>query len=309
MKNSIERYGRENDVEALLPEMPILGQRILNEALSNFFIKHRSDITQVTYVVEGTIDFLLDGQVYSVNKGELLINRPDQVFGALNDTFPVSKTIFFKVDPSKPIDGWNEQFRLMFNNFISILETPHLTPSKDFYSLFLKILNEHRQRSGLSQYKCRLYFQEMLMQIYESSTRQLPGSPVNTLEANDIEKINGYILKNIHRKIYTKELAEEIGLSESYFRLIFNQSFAYSPNDYVMKKRIEEAKHLLYKGRNIIDISFELGFSSSQYFANTFKKLTGFRPKDYRKAVRQAVVNEELSGDKETSAYMDQFFT
>ena len=308
MKNFIERYGRENDAEALLPEMPILGQRVLNEPLSNFFIQHRSELTQVTYVVEGTIDFLLDGQVYSVNKGELIINRPDQVFGALNDTFPVSKTIFFKVDPSKPIDGWNEQFRLMFNNFISVLETPHLVPSKDFHSLFLKILNEHRNRGGLSQYKCRLYFQELLMLVYESSIRHMPGNPVNILDAQDIEKINNFIMKNIHRKIYTTELADEVGLSESYFRVIFNQSFAYSPNDYVMKKRIEAAKKLLHKGESIIDISFELGFSSSQYFANTFKKLTGFRPKDYRKAVSQVDVNEQLAGDQESSKYMDSFF-
>lgn len=310
MSNLIERYGRENDEKALLAEMPVLGQRMLNESLSNFFIQHKSKMTQVTYVVEGSIDFLIDGQVYTVNKGEFIINRPDQVFGALNDTFPASKTIFFKVDTSQKIEGWNEHFRLLFQNFISVLKNPHSSPGPGFYDIFLKILKEHRNRDSLSQLKSRLYFQELLIALYESYNNHLPNQSVSTFDSGDIEKVNDFILKNIHRKIYTKELADLVGLSESYFRLIFFQSFGYSPNDYLVKKRIDVAKQLLLQPRrNITDISYDLGFSSSQYFANTFKKLTGFRPKDYKKAVSKAVVTDKLSGDTESSQHMDKFFT
>ena len=309
MNNFIERYGRINDEKALLPEMPILGQRVLNESLNKFFIQHKSKMTQVTYVVEGTIDFLVDGQVYPVNKGELIINRPDQVFGALNDTFPPSKTIFFKIDTSEAIDGWNENFRILFQNFLSVLKDPHTCPSKEFYSIFLKVLNEHRNKDSMSQLKSRLYFQELLISIYESYNECLPSQTLNTLNAADVELINDYIITNIHRKIYTQELADRVGLSESYFRVIFFQSFGYSPNDYLVKKRIDVAKQLLLQpNKNIIDIAFELGFSSSQYFSNTFKKLTGFRPKDYKKALSKTTVTDDLAGDVESSEYMDSFF-
>ena len=162
----------------------------------------------------------------------------------------------------------------------------------------------------MSQLKCRLYFQELLILIYEAYNDQLPGHFANILNSTDVEKVNDYILKNIHRKIYTKELAEQVGLSESYFRVIFFQSFGYSPNDYLVKKRIDVAKQLLLQPRkNIIDIAYELGFSSSQYFANTFKKLTGFRPRDYKRAIDKAAIHDELAGDAESSQYMDQFFS
>jgi len=91
--------------------------------------------------------------------------------------------------------------------------------------------------------------------------------------------------------------------------LIFFQNFGYSPNDFLVKKRVAVAKqYLLDSKKSIIEISNDLGFSSSQYFANTFKKITGFRPKDYRNAVRKIAVNEELAGDTESSKYMDSFF-
>ena len=309
MSNLLERFGRENDKKALLAEMPILGQRILNESLRDFFIQHKSKMTQVTYVVEGTIDFTIDGQIYTVNKGDFIINRPDQVFGALNDTFPASKTIFFKVDATQKVDGWNDNFRLLFQNFISVLKEPKSSPAHGFYETFLKILNEHRKKDSLSQLKCRLYFQELLIQIYESYNDRLPNQSVNILDSDDVEVINDYVLKNIYRKIYTKELADLVGLSESYFRLIFFQSFGYSPNDFLVKKRIDVAKQLLLKPRkNIIDISNELGFSSSQYFANTFKKLTGFRPKDYKNAIKKSSIQDDLADDAEASQFMDNFF-
>lgn len=309
MKNSIERYGRTNDEKALLEEMPIVGQRILNESFQDFFVQHKSVMPQVTYVIEGTIDFLIDGQVHTVNKGDIIINRPDEVFGALNDTLPPSKTIFFKMNSAHPVDGLNENFRILFSQFLSMIRIPCATPGKEFHGLLTKIIAEHRKRDSMSQLKCRLYFQELLILIYEAYNKSLPGQVVNTLTAMDFSKLDEYILKNIHRKIYTQELAETVGLSESYFRLIFFQSFGYSPNDFMVNKRISVAKQLLMDSRkSIIEISADLGFSSSQYFANTFKKMTGFRPKDYRKAVRKIGINEELAGDDESSRYMDGFF-
>ena len=69
MKNKIERYGRGPDKKAILIEIPILGQRQVLQSLSNFFVQHISDQIQVTYIIDGTIDFTLDGCIYSVKKG------------------------------------------------------------------------------------------------------------------------------------------------------------------------------------------------------------------------------------------------
>lgn len=56
-------------------------------------------------------------------------------------------------------------------------------------------------------------------------------------------------------------------------------------NNYLVTKRISEAKELLLlSDLSMTEIAFRIGFKNSQYFSNSFKKNTGFSPKDYRKS-------------------------
>ena len=112
MKSTFERYGRPGDEKSILPGMPVLGQRSISHSLNHFFLQHMSDQIQVTYVIEGTIDFTLDGCVYSVKPGDIIINKPGQVFGALNETFPKSKSAFFKINLEEDLPGWQNDERL-----------------------------------------------------------------------------------------------------------------------------------------------------------------------------------------------------
>jgi AraC-like DNA-binding protein len=53
--------------------------------------------------------------------------------------------------------------------------------------------------------------------------------------------------------------------------------------DYVLEKRIEEAKRLLdHSTYSLADITGILNFSSKSYFINCFKKTVGQTPTEYR---------------------------
>ena len=310
MKNKIERYGRRSDEKAILAEMPILGQRQVFQPLNNFFVQHMSDQIQVTYVIDGSIDFTLDGCVYPVKKGEIIINKPGQVFGAINDTFPQSKTAFFKIDINSASAGWSKNDKEIFSQGIKNLIIPHLSPTKDFYPTFQKILEEHRSIREFSQIKCRTYFQQLVIMILEAHADFLSSVNYKAQMAGDmLSQVNKFVSENLHKKIYTKELADLVGLSHSHFRYLFSLIFRTNPSDYLLRKRIEKAKELLISSKSITDISYELAFSSSQYFSNSFKKLTGMRPKEYRNAIRHLEnENGPIYGDQESSEFMDSFY-
>lgn len=310
MKNKIERYGRRYDQKAILAEMPIVGQRQVLQSLSNFFIQHMSDQIQVTYVIEGSIDFTLDGCVYSVKKGDIIINKPGQVFGAINDTFPQSKSAFFKVDLKSAGQGWSEKDKEALSRGIENIIIPHLSPGKDFYPTFLKILEEHRKPGAFSTLKCRSSFQQLIVMILEAQDLFLGTVNYKAQMAGDmLSQVNKFVSENLHKKIYTKEMADLVGLSHSHFRYLFSLIFRTNPSDYLLRKRIEKAKELLRTTKSITEISYELAFSSSQYFSNSFKKLTGMRPKQYRKAI-QKLEDETgtIYGDQESSEFMDAFY-
>ncbi|MCH2207854.1 MAG: hypothetical protein MK132_18520 [Lentisphaerales bacterium] len=65
----------------------------------------------MTYTIDGTIDFNLDGCVYSIKAGDIIINKPRQVFGTLNETFPKSKSALFKVYLEEQLTGWDLEER------------------------------------------------------------------------------------------------------------------------------------------------------------------------------------------------------
>jgi len=53
------------------------------------------------------------------------------------------------------------------------------------------------------------------------------------------------------------------------------------PHAYILRKRIECAQKLPSIGNGTVtEIAFECGFSSSQYFATVFKRITGMTPND-----------------------------
>ena len=53
--------------------------------------------------------------------------------------------------------------------------------------------------------------------------------------------------------------------------------------EYGLRLKIEKANHLLNANkRSITDIAYDLGFSSSQYFATVFKRYQSITPGEYR---------------------------
>lgn len=309
--NKIERYGRKGDPEAILAEMPIIGQRQILQPLNNFFVQHRSDQIQVTYVLEGAIDFTLNGCVYSVKKGDIIVNKPGQIFGALNETFPPSKSAFFKINLNSNLSGWNARELQIMKSGLEGIIVPHLTPDIRFMDVFKKLIHEHRNPGPLSSIKCRALFQQLLVMILEAHEDFLKSADYKAKTAEDmLSQINKFVGENLNRKIYSKEMAELVGLSNSHFRYLFTLIFRTTPSEYLMRRRIEKAKDLLTTSKSITSIAYDLAFSSSQYFSNAFKKLTGMRPKEYRQAMKKmSSENKIILGDQESSEFMDNFYS
>lgn len=80
------------------------------------------------------------------------------------------------------------------------------------------------------------------------------------------------------------EVAEEVGVSESGLRKIFQDNSNLLPKKYLDMLKIEEAKILLETSEILVkDISLKLGFCNPYHFCETFKKHIGMSPRHYRK--------------------------
>ncbi len=92
-----------------------------------------------------------------------------------------------------------------------------------------------------------------------------------------------YFHQNYDRALSRWEVAEAIGVSESYLSRVFRQELGISPWDYLNRYRILQAKRLLRrKSDSIKTIAPQVGFKDPAYFSRVFHKLTGLSPTAYR---------------------------
>ena len=93
-----------------------------------------------------------------------------------------------------------------------------------------------------------------------------------------------YIGVHINEKLSIGDLAERAGYSEYYFSRKFKQEMGCTITEYIMREKIERAKVLLSTtNMSILDISIELSFNSRSYFSDSFQKIAGVAPGEYRK--------------------------
>ncbi len=80
-----------------------------------------------------------------------------------------------------------------------------------------------------------------------------------------------------------EDIAKHCGVSECYFRRLFQAYSGMSPMDFRQHYRIEKAKQLLLsdEGLTISEIADELNFSDVYHFSKTFKKYSGMSPSQF----------------------------
>lgn len=78
----------------------------------------------------------------------------------------------------------------------------------------------------------------------------------------------------------------------------FKEVYGVSPKQYQLAARWEDAKDLLNDPElPVTTIAYELGFSSSQYFAQQFRAYTGMSPSDYRAQAHAQDMRRQAEGN------------
>ena len=98
-----------------------------------------------------------------------------------------------------------------------------------------------------------------------------------------IKKSLQFVEANYFRKLYISEMAKSVGLNKNYFSAFFKENIGVTPQQYIIKFRINKACELMSNsGLTISDISRSVGYDDTLGFSKVFKKEKGMSPKSYR---------------------------
>lgn len=98
-----------------------------------------------------------------------------------------------------------------------------------------------------------------------------------------VERCRDYIEKHYREKIYLTDIAERLGLSETYLSRLFKKETGECLQDYIINIRLERAANLLkYSEESISNIAEYVNFPSQSYMGKVFKEKYQLSPKKYR---------------------------
>lgn len=117
----------------------------------------------------------------------------------------------------------------------------------------------------------------------------IPYAPEYDKESSDIVKsVKKYLEDNRAKNISSTDICKDLACSRSHISHQFKNQTGMSIREYLTKLRINDAKHLLeYSDLTVTEIAFTVGFGSSNYFTNVFKKELGVAPGVYRRNLRE----------------------
>lgn len=102
--------------------------------------------------------------------------------------------------------------------------------------------------------------------------------------SQDIFSAIQFISNHVNQNISVEDVAKQLNMDRTTLSKKFKRELGFNISNYIMRRKLEEAKSLLtYTDKTISEISEYLCFSTQSYFQNVFKAKYGMTPKEYRK--------------------------
>lgn len=233
---------------------------------------------ELSYFVKGEQIYTLGDTSYTIKSGEVFMTFPDERHSSGH--YPKDKSQFYYLIVS--IDLLKE---LLFDEAESTaLLTALLAISRRVFKgspklteLFEALLECGQSPTLFHKTRIKGLLSELLMQIIEDEKCTL------TPTLSPMQEVLDYIDSHLYETLSLSQLASIAHLSEGRFKTNFRLYTGLPPREYILRQKVKHAKKLLKDSHlSITQISYTLGFSSSQYFSTVFKRFTTLSPIEYR---------------------------
>ena len=119
------------------------------------------------------------------------------------------------------------------------------------------------------------------------SAQQAPPETGNP-GSNAIEQAIARMEGDVGGQLDMKTLAQDLGVSYSWFRTAFVMHTGLAPHQYLLEMRLVRARNLLVGTRlTIKEISVQAGFEDEHYFSRLFRQKLNFTPSQWRKRAQR----------------------
>ena len=246
---------------------------------------------EITLCLEGSITFDYCFEEFRLSEGEfILVDRDTHYMHSGENALCAS----FYIDLQKMSDRYSNVCDLMFVcEGTSESEIPYNTPDhKQLRGMLIAVLDyllrNDRASQGLQEDISRVAegIMDLIYNRFDYIFWKRPDREINEKTLSRMKEIVAYLFRHYTQKITLKDLADHVGVSDSYISLLmaknaigFEQCLGY-----IRSWRAERL--LLTTDMSIAEISEESGFSAPKYMYSAFNYWYRCTPGVYRQKYR-----------------------
>ncbi|MEM6884316.1 MAG: AraC family transcriptional regulator [Verrucomicrobiota bacterium] len=260
---------------------------------------HRNEGIEICYVLSGETHFATDSQEWMLRAGDITITRPWQRHRLGDPRIRPCKLFWVILD----VESVDERSAWEFPDWVG----PDAKSRRTLLRVFRKnpcchLVDPDQQLQPFMQHTCQKLDDDSPLAI-----AHLAGS-INSLLLAVVERLSADIddapqdpqgLDHTIRQFFhgletsvdkaaepwsVGDMAHACRVGKSYLTSSCRQIFNATPAEQLNRIRLNHARDLLVHDpeQSVTDIAFSVGFNTSQYFANRFRKQFGVTPGTYR---------------------------
>lgn len=289
MNQFVLQHGRSAELR-LFPHILEVGVKKNGSIQLNSFLTTATESLRMYCILEGRFEWRIGNQTYELFPGDSAVILPDVSLGGENSVLDIGAFSWIHIAVQKQESGglqpgkWSglaDTEGAAMGNILSLNSRPVLPGFPDAGKIIKCIYTElFGQEIG---YQARVNHQvdELLIQVTRQMMKQRHSGrdfPKTFLHLEEI------LRRNLAHQWTVEEMAALVGLGTTLFNERVKSYSGFSPINYLINIRISEAIKLLKQPEiSVTDIALDTGFYSSQHFSTTFRKLTGYKPSEFRK--------------------------
>lgn len=258
-------------------------------------IPHKNRGMEITYIEKGMLEWMVEGIPEKIEPGSVFFTLPWQAHGSMHPTEPdnVIWHVLFHLekDYSVPHKQFGFPASFGFTPFeMKALSSHFSAGAKHCFRatpairwLMPALVNELQSSHELRRTHSISILRAVLVELKRIVSGKAVDTDILTWSEKKVQNLLTDLSSGCDQQWTLKQMADRCGIQRTRFNTVFQKLTGSTPMEYLSNLRMERAKTLLRETEiKIIDIAFECGFGSSQYFANTFKQTTGMTPSEYR---------------------------
>ncbi len=256
---------------------------------------HKNMGMEITYIEKGLMEWMVQGRTEKVEAGSVFFTLPWQVHGSLYSKEPENKIwhVLFHLDKDYPTPqphfrfadelGFTDEETMILSTAFSSRIRHCFRATSTLRHLMQTLISELQSTHELREVLANTLLRAVLVELKRIVTLEVSDIETYTRSEQRVRALATMMSSDCGQNWTLSKMADHCGVRRTQLCKIFQKLTSSTPIEYLLRIRIVRAKMLLRSSDiKVIDIAFECGYSSSQYFANSFRHATGMTPSEYR---------------------------